>query len=160
MQTNKEMKNLLHKSTYKKLKEIKINNKSLSDLLFPKFICVQDLVYIKSNAFLEEEANLIDLTTACFQSKTEYEIDKTETLINSYIDDSELYASDVVPFALIIARVWANMLKLLTQDDKICFIISCSDKLVTLRFHKLRSGEEWLNQDLEGYNQPICRLII
>ena len=92
--------------------------------------------------------------------KNFYEISYTEILINSYLQTQNYTLYTVLKLTMLTIEMWKNQLKLLEPKGQFCFIISCDANRVTLRFHKVREGQpEWLNNDLEIYDQPIGYLV-
>ncbi len=157
---NKAMRNLLDKAYKKKEKQIKITNTNLQELLFPNIVYMNDCVFISQYS---KEINKVKLKKFLKNNpdKIAFEVDMNETLINQYIDDTGLFASDITPFALTIIKAWIRGVKSKESKNIFCFICSCSNKLVTIRFHKIRAAQQlWLGCNIDEYNQPVAYEII
>jgi hypothetical protein len=57
--------------------------------------------------------------------------------------------------ALQCAELLAKQLRKHRPDERFRIIASVDGRHCTMRFHKVREGESWLADDLEGYQDPI-----
>ena len=160
MAVNKKMQKLFDKLEEKTRGEkIEIELNSLDKLFFPEFKKVYDCIIISSEKVEELEAEF-EQALKFLGGKNFYEISNTEILINSYLQTQNYTLYTVLKLTMLTIEMWKNQLKLLEPKGQFCFIISCDANRVTLRFHKVREGQpEWLNNDLEIYNQPIGYLV-
>jgi hypothetical protein len=153
------MEAVLKRADSKNKKKIKITTDLLHELLFPKIVFMLGCAFIDYNYEpVKNKEKALKQILKNFSSKTEFEYDRNEIVINHYIydSDSNLFASDVLPLALTVIDVWSIELKIKEPDSNFCFYLSCSDKDVTLRFHKLRKNEKMWYEDLEGFIQPVA----
>jgi hypothetical protein len=70
-----------------------------------------------------------------------------------HIDD--LITNDLVKQALLFVREVFAMWSLEHSDQRLNAIMSCDDQFVTVRFHLIRNGEQWLATELDGYEDGI-----
>lgn len=141
--------------------KIEVDLDCLSELFFPELKKVYDCIIISSENLDELEANF-ESSIEFLGGKNFYEVSETEILMNSYLEDSgkkySLYT--LLNLAQMVVYIWQVQLNSLDSDSKFCFIISCDEKRVTLRFHKVREGEpEWLADDLDLYDEPVGYII-
>ena len=139
--------------------KIEIELNSLEKLFFPEFKKVYDCIIISSQK-VEELETKFEQALKFLGGKNLYEISSTEILINSYLEMKNCTLYTILKLTLMTIEIWKLQLKLLEPQGQFCFIISCDANRVTLRFHKVREDQpEWLDNDLETYDQPIGYLI-
>lgn len=146
----------------KALKEkVEVDLNCLNKLFFPDLKKVYDCIIISSENSDRLETNF-KASVEFLGGKNCYEISETEILMNSYLEDSgrEYSLYTLLQLAQMVVHIWQLQLKVLDSDSKFCFIISCDENRVTLRFHKVRVGEpEWLAADLDLYDEPVGYII-
>ncbi|MEN8513231.1 hypothetical protein [Burkholderia sp. RS02] len=80
-----------------------------------------------------------------------------ECFINSlHVEDYDS-ASPLTQAVLLVKevfRVW-NAMQLPSQ---LTAVVSASDSRVVVRFHVRRAGEQWLSDDIEGYDDPVMSM--
>lgn len=133
----------------------------LRGLFFPDLKKVYDCIIISSKNVGELEKNFKS-SLEFLGGKNFYEISETEILINSYLEDSgsEYSLYTLLHLVQMVVYIWDAQLKLLDTDTKFCYIISCDENRVTLRFHKVRAEEPgWLVDDLDLYDDPVGYMI-
>lgn len=100
---------------------------------------------------------LAGLLEGCTSASQQDFPDKTgyECFVNHiHIDD--FAASDKVRVAVAFLTRVAAMLKAQYRDDGFRGLIGMDGTDVTVRFHRARANEEWLSNDLEGYEDCVC----
>lgn len=126
-----------------------------------KIILTKELIILVEKGFLEENGcfflrNLINdpiikikdyidsIPNQFFIDKTGYECFKNKIHIDDYVKNNYLYNS--LLFSLEIIKQYNN-------NKKLRFIIGLEEHSCTVRFHKIRKNENWINNDLESYNK-------
>lgn len=91
-----------------------------------------------------------------YYDKTGFECIENHLHIDDYIEDSN------AEFACLIGIKFGKELKKNLEtyypDVSINVIVSCDDTGSTVRFHRIRVGESWLQNDIENYEEAICVL--
>jgi hypothetical protein len=80
-------------------------------------------------------------TIPSFVDATGYEAFVNHVHVDDYVQDRGLWLAVSILYA---ARIKA-------KDPRLVVIISIDEQSCTVRFHRMRVGEEWLSGDLEGY---------
>jgi hypothetical protein len=94
-----------------------------------------------------------------FQDRTNCETWYSEVGVNYEVKNKKLSIYEALVLAFIIAECWINKLKRLKPKAKFCFIFSCDNEYVTIRYHKMRKGEKWLCDNIDEYEQPVGYII-
>lgn len=132
-----------------------INVQGLLDLLSPKFVSVYDCIIISDKSADILETNFSKMISM-YGDRTGYEASNTEVRINDFIENGDLDVYDLVSIALLAIQCWSAKIKYVDDSSKFCFILSCDEQYVTLRFHKVRAEEGvWLSRDIEKYDDAV-----
>lgn len=156
MNCNKKMDYILKQSITNNL--VNINFLKLKNFLLPKFKKVNDCIIISDKDINELKKDYRKAIEVCFD-KTGYEATHNELLVNSIIQDNNIEMTQLVNIALVIIDTWKPQLKMIDSVSKICYIISCSNNNVIIRFHKVRKEGLWIYTDLEKYEAAVAYLI-
>lgn len=151
---NKKMKGIVESKKVGLEKKNQITVNHLQNLLFPNFVLVHDCIIISKKPLQQLEKHF-DSSLKLYSEKTAYEASNTEIRINDFFDN-QISAADAISIAFLVIDCWVPRLKSLGKGCKICFIFSCDEEFVTLRFHRIRSTEKmWLADNLEDYEEPV-----
>ena len=144
---------------FKKYVPVKIDMDRLGNLLFPPFKVVCDCVIISNEK--KEYLEKYYLEQSESKDKTFYEARNTETRINEYIESDDMDICTEIELAFLVIKSWYMQLRHIDSDAKFCFIISCDENNVELRFHKSRHNERsWLGNNIDIYNDPVGYIIL
>lgn len=139
--------------------QIHIKSYLLEELLFPEFKKTKDCVVISNESILSLETKFEDIINY-LGSTNYYEVYDTEILINSYLENEDFTKETLLYISIMVIKIWRYQLNFIT-NRKICFIISFDESRVTLRFHQVRGdGYEWLESDLNSYDEPVGYIIL
>ncbi|RAM62006.1 hypothetical protein RB25_23750 [Herbaspirillum rubrisubalbicans] len=90
-----------------------------------------------------------NVTKSSFQDCTGYECFVNSVHIEDYDDNNLL--SQAIQFVSDIFATW----RALTSDLPLISIVSVDESSVVVKFHVKRPTEQWLSENLEGYEDPI-----
>lgn len=156
MISNIKMQNLINKASEVEnnfYREINIEKFKL--LCFPSFKRVYDCVVISNKKTDELEASF-EKAIKFNQDKTGYEANNSETCISQSLDSSDNVLPGLLNMALFIVPIWKMQISKLFMESRICFIITCNEEEVFLRYHLVREDEpNWLADNLEKYAEPV-----
>lgn len=137
----------------------KVNIESLKKICFPSFKRVYDCVVISDKETDELEASF-EKAIRINQDKTGYEANKSETCISHFMNSSDNGLPELLHIALLIVPIWRVQISRLYMESQICFIITCNEEEVILRYHLVRKEEpNWLADDLEKYAEPVGYIV-
>lgn len=137
----------------------KVNIESLKKVCFPSFKRVYDCVVISDKKTNELE-DLFEKAIRINQDKTGYEANKSETCISHLMNSSDNRLPELLHIALMIVPIWRTQILRIFMESQICFIITCNEEEVILRYHLMREEEtNWLADDLEKYPEPVGYII-
>ena len=163
MKMNRKMQGMLD-SCPNENRNIIFSQKKLEELFSPKFVVIYDCILVTEdpqNFISEKDFN--NFVKEEYTDKTGCEGSVSKTLINHYIDDTNLTAGDILPIAITVMKVWGSLLKNIDSESNFCMFVSCDVEFdfVTIRFHKIREDEPlWLDGDLEEVQEPVGYMIV
>lgn len=160
MVCNKKMRKLIEEMKETKIgTTIELELKGIRELFLPNIKKVYDCLIISEKSVKELEENFNKAIKTSFD-KTGYEASQNETYINQYLLNEDITIYNMLEITNIVINVWKNHLKAIDNSGKICFIIGCDNKNITLRFHKVRSNENmWLGDDIEKFEDAVGYVI-
>lgn len=131
----------------------------IKKLFLPNIKKVYDCIIISEKSVEELEKNFSKAIKISFD-KTGYEASRNETYINQYLVNEDVTVYDVLEITNIVIDIWKSQIKAIDNSAKICFIIGCDNKNVTLRFHKIRSNEGmWLGENIDDFADAVGYII-
>jgi len=89
-----------------------------------------------------------------FPDKTGYECFVNHIHIDDFTD------TDMLQIAIAFLTRVSEMLKIEYSNYDFRGLISLDESSATIRIHRTRAGEEWLSNDLEGYDECVCEYIL
>lgn len=157
---NKKMSYLINNIEHLNSDEIfEFNLKKLNGLMIPNFVQVYDCIIISKKPLYILKENF-KKAVLMHTDKIGYEAGNTEIRINDYVESINNSVQGMLQIALIVIECWLNKLKNIDKTSKFCFIISCDNENVTIRFHKVRENEKmWISKELEEYKEPVGYII-
>lgn len=161
MVANRAMRKLLEEELAPHERKVELYADALQELLFPPFKSVGECIILS-----EQPAEILckgleqQLDIKNGYDHVWYEVSGTERRINDFL--SAPVAPELgVRIAGIVAKTWATQLKMIDPHAKFCFVISCDEKIVTLRFHRVRPDEpSFLSDNLEDYGEEAVGYIL
>jgi hypothetical protein len=160
MVSNIKMQNLINQvSQVENSLYSKVNIENFKNICFPNFKRVYDCVVISDKETVELEASF-DKAIKINQDKTGYEANKSETCISHLMNLSDNSLSELLHMALLIVPIWKVQISSLFMERQICFVITCNEDEVIMRYHLIREEEpNWLANDLEKYKEPVGYIV-
>lgn len=160
MVANKKMRKIMDKVEKRSNRtNIEFTIQGIRELFLPNIKKVYDCLIISEKCVEELEENFTKAIKVT-SDKTGYEASRNETYMNQYIVNENFTIYDIVEITNIVIDIWKNQLKVIDNSGKICFIIGCDNKNVTLRFHKVRTNESmWLGDDIEKFEDAVGYII-
>lgn len=133
--------------------QIKIND--LTKLFNPVIKQENDCVIMD---FFRSKTNG-DKKKIVIKDKTGFEASCNEVHLDSILEGNFDY-SILLKMAFLLIETWSFRLRDNGYIGKYCFIISCSNNDLVLRFHKVRNNEDrWLSDNIEDYNMEAVGYI-
>lgn len=157
---NKKMNNLLNDLSDPSPEDMfKMELGQLKKLFFPPFKQVRDCVLI-SETPVERLEQSFDKAIEMYIDKTGYEASNTETRINDFFENS-ISRGFGIQIACMVLEAWGLQLKKMEPQSRFCFIMSCDEDHVEIRFHKIRANESmWMAGALEDYKDEAVGYVM
>jgi hypothetical protein len=129
-------------------------NQQLLQLLQPGFIEINGAVLLKTLEKLGRNAKL-----ESFPDITGYECFVNHIHIEDYLDDSGVSSNELLKKGHKFAQALLEKLSTTFPNKPFKVIMAHNDSDCSVRFHMVRDGENWLSDDLEGYDQEAILII-
>jgi hypothetical protein len=126
----------------------------LLGLIEPGFVVVDDTVLLKTQ---EKFAKSVKLGN--FPDLTGYECFVNHVHVEDYLSDSELDSNALLKQGIALANKIVKELSSLFPGKPFKVIVSANESGCSVRFHLIRSGENWLSDDLDKYGQEAILVL-
>jgi hypothetical protein len=150
---NESMKQI-YKSIFTKVNIKDIDTSNIENIITPNIVDINGCYILDLENELDSRSINWNRLMKIHGNKTGYEASCNELRINDYLDDNKTQ-DDILIYGLRILHDWKDKLKRDYVNQKFVLILSFDKTYVTLRFHKKREGENWLNSDLGKYQESI-----
>lgn len=122
----------------------------LSDLLSAGVVDQDGCVFLAQLAKRASSASRSD-----FPDLTGYECFVNHVHVDDYVDDAN--PQTLAAMGVVFARGLCELLSKRSGDFNV--IVGSDDLSCSVRFHQVRAGEAWLNDDLESYQDEAIALL-
>jgi hypothetical protein len=151
--------NSMMKTLYDKVESSRITSSAnlsieLLGLVEPGFMMVDDIVLLKMQ---EKFAKSVKLDN--FPDPTGYECFVNHVHIEDYLSDSELDSNALLKQGIALANKIVEELSSLFPGKPFKVIVGANESGCSVRFHLVRSGENWLSDDLDKYGQEAILVL-
>jgi hypothetical protein len=126
----------------------------LLGLVEPGFMVVDGIVLLKTQ---EQIAKSVKLDN--FPDPTGYECFVNHVHIEDYLSDSELDSNALLKQGIALANKIVEELSSLFPGKPFKVIVGANESGCSVRFHLVRSGENWLSDDLDKYSQEAILVL-
>jgi hypothetical protein len=126
----------------------------LLELVEPGFMVVDDTVLLKTQ---EKFAKSVKLDN--FPDLTGYECFVNHVHIEDYLSDAELGSNALLKQGIALANKIVEELSSLFPGRLFKAIVGANESGCSVRFHLIRSGENWLSDDLDKYGQEAILVL-
>jgi hypothetical protein len=145
--------NSVMKTLYTEIEPGKITNAAnlsseLLGLVEPGFIVVDGTVLLKT-----QEKFAKSIKPDNFPDLTGYECFVNHVHIEDYLGDAELGSNALLKQGVALANKIVEELSSLFPDKLFKAIVAANESGCSVRFHLIRSGENWLSDDIDNYGQ-------
>ncbi len=156
IKTNKKMEEVLLKlKKFNRNEVLSIRYKELIELLYPSFVQVEDCIIISKGSKSELER----LSERDLKDKVLFEHSENEIPVTLCFE-SKISRNASIVIGLKALKSWGAILKKMEPKSKFWMILSVDRRYVTIRFHKLRLGEDLIFGTIDDIEQPVyCELI-
>ena len=132
-------------------------NEAMGELPAPSSGAISDELDAALRAGLEERDGCLVLVAASTPSTPRQIGDQTgyEALVNHlHVDTDDRPA---LPIAIQVAQRVRAMVESRAEFQPVRVIVAAENAAsATVRFHRVRDGEQWLADDIDGYNEPVA----
>jgi hypothetical protein len=120
----------------------------------PGFIVVDGAVLLKT-----QEKFVNNIKPDNFPDLTGYECFVNHMHIEDYLGDAELDSNALLKQGIALANKIVEALSSLFPDKLFKAIVAANESGCSVRFHLIRSGENWLSDDLDKYGQEAILVL-
>ena len=94
-----------------------------------------------------------------FPDRTGYECFVNHVHVEDYLDDAGLGSNAILKQGIALANKIVEKLLPLFPDKLFKVIVAANESGCSVRFHMIRSGENWLSDDLDKYGQEAILVL-
>jgi len=89
------------------------------------------------------------------QDLTGYECFVNHIHIEDFIDVNDLKKINVLQYGIFFSQRLKDKLATIYPEEKFRIILACDIDDCNVRFHKVRPNEEWIDDNIERYNEAV-----
>jgi hypothetical protein len=123
-------------------------------LVEPGFVVIEGAILLNT-----QEQLTASIKPDNFPDLTGYECFVNHVHIEDYLSDAELSSNSLLKQGLAFANKIVEELSSLFPDKPFKAIVAANESSCSVRFHLIRSGENWLSDDLDKYGQEAILVL-